>query len=317
ALVRAFGERELYDAFVSAEFGPAEGAEAHRQETNRWVEEWFVNSGYGLDDVPVDRLRSAGSVPLDLVGRLVPGAADALRWSKSRGLVVGLVTNTLWRGDDEVWEDLRRFGLDDAVDHVVSSHSVGWQKPHEAIFRRALDLSGVPAADAVMVGDRMVQDVWGAKRLGMRAIWRRPLAAAPQETVDVDTSAYDQGHVDRAVGLNSKTDLQQQPVRDLLDKKQLEGLLSKNRVTPSPTIVAYGDNNNWFAAWFFWLLKYYGHKDVKLVNGGRAKWIAEKRPLSNDTPSYSKSEYRAGTPDASIRALRDHVLEKVVSGNGT
>ena len=189
ALVREFGERDWYDAFVSAEFGPAEGAEAHRQETNRWVEDWFVNSGYGLDDVAVDRLRSAGSVPLDLVGQLVPGAADALRWSKGRGLVIGLITNTLWRGDEEVWEDMRRFGLADAVDHVVSSHSVGWQKPHEAIFRRALELSGVPAADAVMVGDRMMQDVWGAKRLGMRAIWRRPLVGAPQEPVDVEPDA--------------------------------------------------------------------------------------------------------------------------------
>jgi FMN phosphatase YigB (HAD superfamily) len=189
ALVRAFGEREWLDAFVSMEFGPSEGAEAHRQETNRWVEEWFTNSGYGLDDVAVDRLRSAGSVPLDLVGRLVPGAADALRWCKSRGLVTGLVTNTLWRGDEEVREDLRRFGLADAVDHVVSSHTIGWQKPHEAIFRRALELSGVPPSEAVMVGDRMVQDVWGAKRLGMRAIWRRPVAGAPQEPVDVEADA--------------------------------------------------------------------------------------------------------------------------------
>ena len=189
AFVRAFGEREWYDAFVNAEFGPAAGAEEHRQETNRWVEEWFVNSGYGLDDVPVDRLRSAGSVPLDLVAQLVPGAADALRWSKRRGLAIGLVTNTLWRGDEEVWEDLRRFGLRDAVDHVVSSHSLGWQKPHAAIFQRALDLAGVRSADAVMVGDRMVQDVWGAKRLGMRAIWRRPLGGAPQEPVDVEPDA--------------------------------------------------------------------------------------------------------------------------------
>jgi thiosulfate/3-mercaptopyruvate sulfurtransferase len=135
--------------------------------------------------------------------------------------------------------------------------------------------------------------------------------------VDVDTSAYEQGHVAGAIGLNWRSDLQQHPVRDLIEKKQLEELLSKNGVTPTTTIVIYGDNNNWFAAWFFWLLKYYGHKDVKLVNGGRAKWIAEKRPLASDTPSYTKSEYRAGTPDASIRALRDHVLEKVVSGNGT
>jgi thiosulfate/3-mercaptopyruvate sulfurtransferase len=132
--------------------------------------------------------------------------------------------------------------------------------------------------------------------------------------VDVDTSAYEQGHVAGAIGLNWRTDLQQQPVRDLIDKKQLEALLSRHGVTPSTAIVVYGDNNNWFAAWFFWLLKYYGHKDVKLVDGGRAKWVAEKRPLTTDVPTYAKSDYRAGTPDASIRALRDYVLDKVVSG---
>jgi len=99
------------------------------------------------------------------------------------------------------------------------------------------------------------------------------------------------------------------------EKKQLEELLSKSGVMPNTTIVAYGDNNNWFAAWFFWLLKYHGHKDVKLVNGGRAKWIAEQRALSNDAPSYSRRECRAGTPDASIRVLRDYVLDKVVSGS--
>ncbi len=133
--------------------------------------------------------------------------------------------------------------------------------------------------------------------------------------VDVDTSAYDQGHVAGAIGINWKTDLQQHPVRDLIDKKQLEALLSKSGVSPDTTIVAYGDNNNWFAAWFFWLLKYYGHKGVKLVNGGRAKWIAEKRPIVTDAPTYPKNEYRASGPDASVRALREYVLERVI-GNG-
>jgi len=133
--------------------------------------------------------------------------------------------------------------------------------------------------------------------------------------VDVDTTAYDQGHVAGAIGLNWKTELQQHPVRDLLDKKQLEALLSRYGVTPDTAIVAYGDNNNWFAAWFFWLLKYYGHKDVKLVNGGRAKWIAEKRPIITEGPSYTKSDYRAAGPDVSVRALREYVLERVI-GNG-
>jgi FMN phosphatase YigB (HAD superfamily) len=192
ALRREFGEREWYERFVEAEIAPGPRTEAEeelRQETNRWYAEWFRNSQIGIDDIDVDRFRIAVTVPLDLVGALVPGTAETLRWCKDRGLIVGLITNTLSRGDDEVRTDWERFGLADTVDHVVSSHSVGWQKPHEAIFRRALELSGVPPSDAVMVGDRMVQDVWGAKRLGMRAIWRRPLAGAPQEPIDVQPDA--------------------------------------------------------------------------------------------------------------------------------
>jgi thiosulfate/3-mercaptopyruvate sulfurtransferase len=132
--------------------------------------------------------------------------------------------------------------------------------------------------------------------------------------VDVDTSAYEQGHVDGAIGLNWRKDLQKSPVRDLLDKRELEELLSRSGATADTTIAIYGDNNNWFAAWFFWLLKYYGHKDARLVNGGRAKWIAEGRPLSTATPAYAKSDYRAKSPDASVRALRDLVLERVSDG---
>ena len=132
--------------------------------------------------------------------------------------------------------------------------------------------------------------------------------------VDVDTSAYTQGHVDGAIGLDWRKDLQQHPVRDLIDKRELEELLSRTGVTNDTTIVVYGDNNNWFAAWFFWLLKYYGHKDVRLVNGGRAKWTAEGRPLVTSVPSYARAEYRAKGPDASVRAIRDLVLERVHDG---
>ena len=129
--------------------------------------------------------------------------------------------------------------------------------------------------------------------------------------VDVDTSAYEQGHVQGAIGLNWKTDLQQRPVRDLLSKEQLEALLSRYGVVPNTTIAVYGDNNNWFAAWFFWLLKYYGHKDVRLVNGGRVKWLAEGRPTTTAVPGFPQSQYRAGEPDPTVRALREYVLETV------
>jgi len=129
--------------------------------------------------------------------------------------------------------------------------------------------------------------------------------------VDVDTTAYDQGHVAGAIGLNWKTELQQQPVRDLLSKPQLETLLSRNGVAPDTTIAIYGDNNNWFAAWFFWLLKYYGHADVRLVNGGRAKWLAEQRPTTTAIPAFTATRYSAKSPDPSVRALREYVLETV------
>jgi len=129
--------------------------------------------------------------------------------------------------------------------------------------------------------------------------------------VDVDTAAYGQGHVAGAIGLNWKTELQQQPVRDLISRSELAALLSRAGATPETTIAVYGDNNNWFAAWFFWLLKYYGHADVRLVNGGRVKWLAEQRPLTTDVPTYVPTTYTAGAADSSIRALRDYVLEAV------
>jgi thiosulfate/3-mercaptopyruvate sulfurtransferase len=127
--------------------------------------------------------------------------------------------------------------------------------------------------------------------------------------VDVDTTSYDSGHIKGAVGLNWKTDLQQQPVRDAISKEQLEALFSRLGIANDHTVVAYGDNNNWFAAWAFWLLKYYGHADVRLMNGGRAKWVAEGRELVADKASYPATRYTAKTPDASVRALRDLVMD--------
>ena len=126
--------------------------------------------------------------------------------------------------------------------------------------------------------------------------------------VDVDTSAYDQGHIPGAVGFNWKKELQDQIVRAPLSKAQLEDLLSRAGVSNDTTVVLYGDNNNWFAAWALWLLKYYGHKDVRLLNGGRVKWLADKRETTTDVPSYERTSYTAQEPVTNIRALRDYVL---------
>lgn len=133
--------------------------------------------------------------------------------------------------------------------------------------------------------------------------------------VDVDTAAYEQGHIAGAVGWNWQSQLQQSVRRDLLSKEEMEGLLGGSGAGNDTTIVVYGDNNNWFAAWAFWQIRYYGHADVKLMNGGRAKWEAEGRPMTTDVPSYAATNYTAKDPDESIRAYRDQVLAAVGAGN--
>ena len=135
--------------------------------------------------------------------------------------------------------------------------------------------------------------------------------------VDVDTSAYDQGHLAGAVGWNWQSQLQDNIRRDLNDKATLEKLLGQSGISNDTIIVLYGDNNNWFAAYAFWQLKYYEHKDVRLMNGGRKKWLEEKRPLTTDAPKITPATYRAGGPDESIRARKEHVfalLEKKDAG---
>src|SRR5438034_2771967 len=126
--------------------------------------------------------------------------------------------------------------------------------------------------------------------------------------IDVDTTAYDQGHIPGAVGFNWQTQLQDQVVRAPISQAQLEELLSNAGVSNDTTIVLYGDNNNWFAAWALWILKYYRHKDVRLLDGGRVKWLADKRPITAEIPSYSRTVYLAQPPNTEIRALRDQIL---------
>jgi FMN phosphatase YigB (HAD superfamily) len=205
ALRREFGERVWHNEFISGTIGPstptvsrsssaedlASEEERLKQETLRWYEDWFRNSSIGIDDIDLERLRVAMTIPLDLVSTPVPGAFTAVRWCKAKGLRIVLVTNTLSRGDEEVWEDWRRFGLADAIDGVVSSHSVGWQKPHRAIYDRALQIAGARPEEAFMVGDRLDADVLGAKRLGMRAIWRRTEHEQPKVDIEPDATVTD------------------------------------------------------------------------------------------------------------------------------
>jgi thiosulfate/3-mercaptopyruvate sulfurtransferase len=130
--------------------------------------------------------------------------------------------------------------------------------------------------------------------------------------VDVDTTAYDKGHLPGAVGWNWRNDLQAKPARDLAPKEQLEQLLSKSGIGPETTVVLYGDNNNWFAAYAYWTLKYYGLDNVKLINGGRVKLEAEGRQFTTDaaSPAPASFKFSGGTNEA-IRAYRDDVAERI------
>ena len=133
--------------------------------------------------------------------------------------------------------------------------------------------------------------------------------------VDVDTAAYEQGHIAGAVGWNWQSQLQQTLQRDVISQEGLEQLLGGAGISNDSTVILYGDNNNWFAAWAFWQLKMYGHQDVKLMNGGRVKWAAENRPLTTDVPTPVAATYKTSSPDQGIRAYRDQVLSAVGTGN--
>ena len=133
--------------------------------------------------------------------------------------------------------------------------------------------------------------------------------------VDVDTSAYEQGHIAGAVSFNWQSQLQDNVVRDIVSRSEMEALLSGAGISPDTTIILYGDNNNWFAAWAFWQLRYYGHADVRLMNGGRALWLAENRPVTTDVSSHPATSYNISAENTDLRALRDYVLQAVNSGS--
>src|SRR5258708_8656227 len=121
--------------------------------------------------------------------------------------------------------------------------------------------------------------------------------------VDVDTKAYDEGHVPGAIAWAWNAQLCDTVRRDILSKRQFEELMSSSAVSPDTTLVIYGDNNNWFAAWALWQAKIYGHKDVRLMNGGRKKWLAEGRELSTGKPDAVRTKYHAKDADLSLRAF--------------
>jgi thiosulfate/3-mercaptopyruvate sulfurtransferase len=129
--------------------------------------------------------------------------------------------------------------------------------------------------------------------------------------VDVDTDAYAQGHVQGAVGWNWTSQLTDGLRRDVAGREDFSKLLRDSGIGPDTTIVLYGDNNNWFAAWAYWQLKLYGHRDVRLLDGGRKLWLARELPTTTDDPGHEASDYELPEPDFALRAFRDDVLSGI------
>jgi thiosulfate/3-mercaptopyruvate sulfurtransferase len=158
--------------------------------------------------------------------------------------------------------------------------------------------------DGYANGEALVSTEWLASHLGD--------AGQRLIEVDVNPALYSGGHIEGAVGWDWKQDLQDQTVRDLASREALEAKLGASGVTPETTILLYGDNNNWFAAYAYWALKYYGHDSVKLVNGGRVKWEAEGRPYTTEEPQVAPTEYRfSGESREELRAYRDQVKDAI------
>jgi thiosulfate/3-mercaptopyruvate sulfurtransferase len=135
--------------------------------------------------------------------------------------------------------------------------------------------------------------------------------------VDEDTTAYEKNHIKNAVRIDWKQDLQDPVRRDFVNQEQFEELLSKKGIANDDTVVLYGGNNNWFAAYAYWYFKLYGHEDVRLLDGGRKKWELDARELvdGSEVPERAKTEYKAKPQDASIRAFRDEVVDAIGTKN--
>ena len=133
--------------------------------------------------------------------------------------------------------------------------------------------------------------------------------------VDEDTSAYDKGHIRNAIKIDWKKDLQDPVRRDFVDRVGFEKLLSERGISNDDTVVLYGGNNNWFAAYAYWYFKLYGHSNVKLLDGGRKKWELESRELTTDVPQRAATSYKASEQDATLRAKRDEVVAAIGKRN--
>ncbi len=159
--------------------------------------------------------------------------------------------------------------------------------------------SGTPTQSGYVHPEVLVDTEWVAQHL-----------SDPQVRIveaDEDPLLYDVGHIPNAVKLDWHTDVQDPVRRDFVNRQDFEALMRRYGITNDTTIVFYGDKNNWYAAYSFWLVKLYGHKDARLMNGGRQKWESEGRQYTRDVPQFPATEYHAKDADVSIRAFRPQV----------
>ena len=155
--------------------------------------------------------------------------------------------------------------------------------------------------------DVLVSADWAEKNLGTEGV--------VFVEVDEDTTAYDGGHLPGAVKMNWTTELQDPVRRDIVNKEQFEQLLASKGIGNDDLVVLYGGNNNWFAAYAYWYFKLYGHRDVKLLDGGRKKWELDSRPLTEEATQRPATQYTAQDQDTSIRAFRDEVVAAIGNKN--
>ena len=149
----------------------------------------------------------------------------------------------------------------------------------------------------------LVSTNWVAEHLGDESI--------RLVEVDVDTTAYESGHIPGAIGFNWQTQLQHRVRRDIITREEFEQLLSESGISNDHTVILYGDNNNWFAAYAFWLFSIYGHEKLYLMDGGRKKWVSEGRPLTTEVPQYPHTQYRAKEPNVSLRAYSAQIMQAI------
>jgi thiosulfate/3-mercaptopyruvate sulfurtransferase len=191
-------------------------------------------------------------------------------------------------------------------------HALEFVKPSQEFKRQSL------AFGQVNIGEGEVMAGYANPNVLVETAWVADHLADPKVRiieVSVDTAAFEQGHVPGAVALNWFRDLEEHPIRDIASRTKIEQLLGQAGVKNDTTVILYGDNNNWFATYAYWLLKYYGHRDARVMNGGRKKWLDEGRPLTKEETKVTPTVYKAEDPKPSLRALRDLVVETAEKRN--